>query len=128
MAALACAHRDDCTPRDPQGQDALWRERRSQLYKHDWVVYAKTPLGGPAQVLEYLSRYAHRTAISNERIRTVSEREVAFTLRCDTKGGKRLVRLQGTEFCAPLHAAQGFAGHFDCCPGLRRALLRSSPL
>ena len=23
---------------------------------------------------------------------------------------------------------QGFAGHFDCCPGLRRALLRSSPL
>ena len=24
MAALACAHRDDCTPRDPQGQDALW--------------------------------------------------------------------------------------------------------
>ena len=65
MAALACAHRDDCTPRDPQGQDALWRERRRQLYQHDWVVYAKTPLGGPAQVLEYLSRYTHRTAISN---------------------------------------------------------------
>ena len=40
MAALACAHRDDCIPRDPQGQDALWRERRRQLYKHDWVVYA----------------------------------------------------------------------------------------
>ena len=56
MAALACAHRDDCTPRDAQGQDTLWRERRSQLYQHDWVVYAKTPLGGPAQVLEYLSR------------------------------------------------------------------------
>ena len=98
MAALACAHRDDCTPRDPQGQDTLWRERRRQLYKHDWVVYAKTPLGGPAQVLEYLSRYTHRTAISNERIRTVSEREVAFTVRGDSQGGKRLVRLQGTEF------------------------------
>ena len=59
---------------------------------------AKTPLGGPAQVLEYLSRYTHRTAISNERIRTVSEREVAFTVRSDDKGGKRLERLQGTEF------------------------------
>ena len=62
------------------------------------MVYAKTPLGGPAQVLEYLSRYTHRTAISNERIRTVSEREVAFTVRSDDKGGKRLERLQGTEF------------------------------
>ena len=98
MAALACAHRDDCTPRDPQGQDALWRERRRQLYQHDWVVYAKTPLGGPAQVLEYLSRYTHRTAISNERIRAVRTDEVAFTVRGDSQGGKRLVRLQGTEF------------------------------
>jgi hypothetical protein len=32
------------------------------------VVYAKQPLGGPAQVLEYLGRYTHRVAISNERI------------------------------------------------------------
>ena len=62
------------------------------------MVYAKTPLGGPAQVLEYLSRYTHRTAVSNERIRSVSEREVAFTVRGDSQGGKRLVRLQGTEF------------------------------
>ena len=72
------------------------------LCKHDWVVYAKTPLGGPAQVLEYLSRYTHRTAISNERIRAVSEREVAFTVRADDHGAnchaKRLVRLDGTEF------------------------------
>lgn len=25
------------------------RERLRALYRHDWVVYAKTPLGGPAQ-------------------------------------------------------------------------------
>jgi Putative transposase len=62
------------------------------------VVYAKTPLGGPAQVLEYLSRYTHRTAISNERIRAITTEEVAFTVRANDKGGKRLVRLQGTEF------------------------------
>ena len=77
---------------------AAWRERQRQLYQHDWVVYAKTPLGGPAQVLEYLSRYTHRTAISNERIRSISDSEVAFTVRADDKGGKRLVRLAGTEF------------------------------
>ena len=62
------------------------------------MVYAKTALGGPAQVLEYLSRYTHLTAISNERIRHVSEDEVAFNVRADDKGGKRLVRLDGVEF------------------------------
>ena len=33
-----------------------------------------------------------------KRIRTVSEREVAFTVRGDSQGGKRMVRSQGTEF------------------------------
>lgn len=55
-------------------------------------------MGGPAQVLEYLSRYTHRTAISNERIRSVGESEVAFNVRADDQGGKRLVRLPGAEF------------------------------
>ena len=75
-----------------------WGGRQRQLYKHDWVVYAKTPLGGPAQVLEYLSRYTHRTAISNERIRSINAQEVAFSVRADDHGGKRLVRLDGPEF------------------------------
>ena len=61
-------------------------------------MYAKTPLGGPAQVLEYLSRYTHRTAISNERIRAINTEEVAFTVRANDKGGKRLERLEGAEF------------------------------
>jgi len=98
MAALAVAHKDSKIERDPQGTHADWRERQKQLYKHDWVVYAKTPLGGPTQVLEYLSRYTHRTAISNERIRAISQSEVAFTVRADNKGGKRVERLIGTEF------------------------------
>ena len=98
LAALATAHRTAHTEHDPQGQDAAWRERQKQLYKHNWVVYAKTPLGGPAQVLEYLSRYTHRTAISNERIRNVSDKEVRFSVRADDKGGKRLHRLEGAEF------------------------------
>jgi hypothetical protein len=98
MAALSVAHKSSSIERDPQGQAAPWCERQKQLYKHHWVVYAKTPLGGPAQVLEYLSRYTHRTAISNERIRAINETEVAFNVRADDKGGKRLVRLKGEEF------------------------------
>ena len=87
-----------CIAQDPQGDADAWCERQRQLYKHDWVVYAKAPLGGPAQVLEYLSRYTHRTAISNERIRAITDREVTFTVRADEHGGKRLQRLAGTEF------------------------------
>ncbi len=98
MAALAAAHRMGHIERDPQGCDDAWRERQRQLYKHEWVVYAKTPLGGPAQVLENLSRYTHRTAIGNERIRAVGESEVTFTVRGDDHGGKRRIRLDGAEF------------------------------
>ena len=98
MAALTAAHKGAQIECDPQGSVADWSARQKQLYKHPWVVYAKAPLGGPAQVLEYLSRYTHRTAIGNERIRDISEREVAFTARADDKGGKRLLRLDGVEF------------------------------
>ena len=98
VAALATAHHGGDLARDPQGDDKAWRERQRQLYQHDWVVYAKTPLGGPTQVLEYLSRYTHRTAISNERIRAINTEEVAFSVRAKTQGGKRLERLEGAEF------------------------------
>lgn len=98
MAALTHAHNSGQIAFDPQGSNAAWRQRQKQLYKHDWVVYAKTPLGGPAQVLEYLSRYTHRTAISNERIRWTSDTCVAFAVRADDKGGKRLQKLDGAEF------------------------------
>jgi len=98
MAALRAAHTGGLIAHDPQGSAALWPERQRALYKHDWVVYAKTALGGPAQVLEYLSRYTHRTAIGNERIRAITPTEVVFSARADERGGKRAVRLGGPEF------------------------------
>ncbi len=98
MAALSKAHQDQLIERDPQGDTLAWAERQRALYRHDWVVYAKTALGGPAQVLEYLSRYTHRTAIGNERIKAITPDEVAFTVRADAQGGKRRVRLGGAEF------------------------------
>ena len=84
--------------RDPQGGTIAWAQRQPALYCHDWVVYAKTPLGGPALVLEYLSRYTHRTAIGHERIKAITADEVVFTVRADEQGGKRRVRLPGKEF------------------------------
>ena len=44
----------------------------------EWVVYAKPPFGGLKQVLEYLGRYTHRVAISNNRLRELSDGSVTF--------------------------------------------------
>jgi len=77
-----------------------WPRLKADLLRHDWVVYAKQPLGGPAQVLEYLGRYTHRVAISNERIVGVRDGQVAFRVRAGqpSDGKKRTVRLPGPEF------------------------------
>jgi hypothetical protein len=48
------------------------------LYKKEWVVYAKAPFSGPAAVLEYLSLYTHRVAISNQRLLSLNEDQVTF--------------------------------------------------
>lgn len=69
--------------------DQDWRKLLIALRKHDWVVYAKEPLGGPAQVLEYLSRYTHRVAISNERLVSLSDGTVTFRVRDNDHPGKK---------------------------------------
>lgn len=82
----------------PASVAAEWQGFKRRLYAHDWVVYAKQPLGGPEAVLEYLGRYTHRVAISNERIVGIDGNEVAFRVRSPEGNGKRTLRLPGTEF------------------------------
>jgi hypothetical protein len=48
------------------------------LRKIEWYLYAKPPFGGPEAVLAYLSRYTHRVAISNRRLVSADEKDVAF--------------------------------------------------
>ncbi|GDY23953.1 putative transposase y4qJ [Verrucomicrobiota bacterium] len=60
--------------KDPDAFNAWLRPLSSK----DWVVYAKPPFGGPAQVLKYLARYTHRVAISNSRIVDVKDSRVTF--------------------------------------------------
>jgi len=62
------------------GEHEAFHRFLGSLRQMDWVVYAKPPFGGPAQVLEYLGRYTHRVAISNERLVSVGE-DGAVTFR-----------------------------------------------
>ena len=98
--AQACAAR--ALPRDPAATDAQRRDRQQALHRHDWVVYAKTALAGPAAVLDYLSRYTHRTAIGNERLVAIDDGRVRFRVRADAGGGKRTTAIDGVQFIGRL--------------------------
>ena len=65
----------------------------------EWVVYAKRPFAGPAQVLDYVGRYTHRVAISNNRLVSMDNDKVRFRWR-DYRDGNRqkTMTLQGGEF------------------------------
>jgi hypothetical protein len=54
----------------------------------NWVVYAKKPFGSPQTVLDYLGRYTHRIALSNDRILAVQNGQVSFSYR-DRKDNNR---------------------------------------
>jgi Putative transposase len=44
----------------------------------EWVVYAKAPFAGPEQVLDYVGRYTHRVAISNNRLLDIDNDQIRF--------------------------------------------------
>ncbi|HKL83321.1 MAG TPA: IS91 family transposase [Desulfobacter sp.] len=44
----------------------------------EWVVYSKPPFSSPAEVVKYIGRYTHSTAISNNRIISVDDDIVKF--------------------------------------------------
>jgi hypothetical protein len=96
-AALAHAERAGTLARDPLRSAGERRQRMQALRTTPWVVYAKTPLAGPAAVLDYLARYTHRTAVGHERIVAVRDDGVRLRVRGDG-GGKKTVRIAGAEF------------------------------
>jgi hypothetical protein len=65
----------------------------------EWVVYAKRPFAGPAQVLDYVGRYTHRVAISNNRLVSIEGNRVRFRWK-DYRDNNRqkTMSLQAGEF------------------------------
>ena len=57
--------------------------------KKQWIAYIKRPFAGPEQVLEYLGRYTHRVAITNNRIKSINNGEVTFTYK-DRKSDNKI--------------------------------------
>lgn len=69
------------------------------LRRINWVVYAKRPFGGPAQVLAYLGRYTHRVAISNSRLLALDDDHVAFSWKdYRQNSASKIMKLRPDEF------------------------------
>ena len=76
-----------------------WKTFKNNLYGKDWCPYIKETFNGFGNAIEYLGRYTHRIAISNNRILSVTETEVAFSARGMKPGdSKRQVTLSHGEF------------------------------
>lgn len=83
LDGLRCALKDD--------SELASRLPRRELWRQDWVVYAKKPFAGPRKVLEYLARYTHRVALTNNRLLGLHDGIVRMRWRDYAHGGKKKV-------------------------------------
>jgi hypothetical protein len=69
------------------------------LWKQKWVVYAKPPFGSAQKVVDYLGRYTHRVAISNNRLVAFQDGQVSFKWRDSRRGNKLdILTVEAEEF------------------------------
>jgi hypothetical protein len=76
-----------------------FRRYLAPVRRVEWAIYAKRPFAGPEQVLEYVGRYTHRVAISNNRILDIEDGKVRFQWK-DYRGGgqQKPMTLDADEF------------------------------
>jgi len=71
----------------------------TNLYHQEWVVYCRRPLKNPEKVMDYLGRYTHRVALSNDRLVKTEGNQVTFRWRDSTDNNKiKLLTLKALEF------------------------------
>jgi hypothetical protein len=71
----------------------------NNCYKKSWYIYYKEPFSGPLAVIEYLGRYTHRVAISNNRVVSMDEKTVTIKVKDYKKSCKeKLLTMSGLEF------------------------------
>ena len=84
---------------DSLGDPQRFSRCLAQARTAEWVVYAKPPFAGPHQVLEYLGRYTHRVAISNNRLLGIEDGQVRFRWKDYRDGNHRkIMSLSAQEF------------------------------
>ena len=71
----------------------------TNLYCQEWVVYCRPPLKNPEKVMDYLGRYTHRVALSNDRLVKLEDNQVTFRWRDSADNNKiKFLTLEAFEF------------------------------
>jgi hypothetical protein len=65
----------------PLKEEKNFKELLDSLYHQDWHVYCKPPFKSPEKVIEYVGRYTHGVAISNDRIMKFEDGQVTIRYR-----------------------------------------------
>lgn len=79
--------------------DIEFKSLQNKWYDTEWVVYCKKPFRNAECVVEYLGRYTHRVAISNNRIIKLEDGKVTFKWRdYRDKKKEKLMTVSADEF------------------------------
>ena len=71
----------------------------TDLYHQKWVVYCKPPLKNPEKMMDYLGRYTHRVALSNDRLVKMEDDQVTFRWRDSAENNKiKRLTIEAFEF------------------------------
>lgn len=75
-----------------------WNSFINALYEKDWIPYIKETFNGNGNAIDYLGRYTHKIAISNSRIKEVTEDTVTFSAKDYRTGKQKNITLSHLEF------------------------------
>lgn len=76
-----------------------FKELLNKVYEKDWIVHIKPAFNGAQSVINYLGRYTHRIAISNNRIIRIEGDDVVYKAKDYAGDGKlKETSVKGTEF------------------------------
>jgi hypothetical protein len=80
-------------------ESPVFKRLLTNLYHQEWVVYCRPPLKNPEKVMDYLGRYTHRVALSNDRLVKLEGNEVTFRWKDSAENNKiKCLTLEALEF------------------------------
>jgi len=75
-----------------------WKEFKDSLYNKQWIPFIKETFNGFGNAIDYLGRYTHRIAISNSRIKSVTETHVTFSAKDYRTNETKDITITNAEF------------------------------
>ena len=75
-----------------------WKEFKDKLHRKTWIPFIKETFNGFGNAIDYLGRYTHRIAISNSRIKNITDTHVTFAAKDYKTGANTEVTLTHLSF------------------------------